>query len=392
MSKVYKSPPSGLSIIATFSGLMMRYKDRYVVAVRCADGSIKEKIQTFNTPFVSSRLLQTPFIRGFFSFIEYMYLTIYCLVLSENIPVIVENTSQRARFNPEKSEKEAGLKNDSGEKVPKTDEEESGKKAASKKISSDTVKLRRTVNSVSYNMAFAAGLVLCTGIFIFLPLGFDFLVSLFVRSITLKSILNGIIRLLIVLATVFAISRFSVVQRMRRYHGAGYKCLNCIEEGRELTVDNVRESSMYNVRCGLSFILYTFALSFILFFAVNIESIVLRIVIRAVLFILITSVCYEIMRVRENHDNSFTRAVSSPGYAFQRMVSIEPDDEMIEVGIEAVYSIFDWEKYIDDIFGKKIEKISTPESQSEDEYFEEYDEDFDEEYDLDSDDDFDEDI
>ena len=77
MSKVYKSPPSGLSIIATFSGLMMRYKDRYVVAVRCADGSIKEKIQTFNTPFVSSRLLQTPFIRGFFSFIEYMYLTIY---------------------------------------------------------------------------------------------------------------------------------------------------------------------------------------------------------------------------------------------------------------------------------------------------------------------------
>ena len=130
------------------------------------------------------------------------------------------------------------------------------------------------------------------------------------------------------------------------YHGAEHKCINCIEHGLELNVENVRKSSKQHKRCGTSFLFFVMIVSVIFCFFITAQSQVMRIVIRLALLPLIAGVSYEIIKLAGNSDNPVVNLLSKPGMWVQNMTTKEPDDSMIEVGIKAVEAVFDWKSFV----------------------------------------------
>lgn len=129
------------------------------------------------------------------------------------------------------------------------------------------------------------------------------------------------------------------------YHGAEHKCINCIEQGLVLNVENVRKSSKQHKRCGTSFLFFVMIVSILFCFFITAESQLIRILLRIALFPLIAGVSYEIIRLAGNSDNAIVNLLSKPGMWVQNLTTKEPDDSMIEVAICAVEAVFDWKTW-----------------------------------------------
>ena len=129
------------------------------------------------------------------------------------------------------------------------------------------------------------------------------------------------------------------------YHGAEHKCINCIEHGLPLTVENVRKSSRQHKRCGTSFLFLVLAISIVLLLLIRVDSAVMRVVVRILLLPVIAGVSYEVLKLAGRSDNILISLISSPGLAIQKLTTKEPDDDMIEVAIQAVEAVFDWRAY-----------------------------------------------
>ena len=135
------------------------------------------------------------------------------------------------------------------------------------------------------------------------------------------------------------------IQRTIMYHGAEHKCINCIEHGLPLTVENVRKSSRQHKRCGTSFLFLVLAISIVLLLLIRVDSAVMRVVVRILLLPVIAGVSYEVLKLAGRSDNILISLISSPGLAIQKLTTKEPDDDMIEVAIRAVEAVFDWRAY-----------------------------------------------
>ena len=144
-------------------------------------------------------------------------------------------------------------------------------------------------------------------------------------------------------------------QRTFMYHGAEHKCINCIEHGLELNVENVRKSSKEHKRCGTSFLLIVMVVSVIFFLFIRVSSPLWRIVIRLLLLPVIAGVSYEFIRLAGKYDNRMVDILSKPGLCLQGLTTKEPDDSMIEVGIASVEAVFDWKRYLNENFGTHYE-------------------------------------
>ena len=156
---------------------------------------------------------------------------------------------------------------------------------------------------------------------------------------------------MIFLGYITLVSRMKDIQRTFMYHGAEHKCINCIEHGLDLNVENVRISSRQHKRCGTSFLFFVMIVSIIFCFFITAESQVMRVVLRIALMPLIAGVSYEIIRLAGNTDNPVVNLLSQPGLWVQNMTTKEPDDSMIEVAIQAVEAVFDWKEYQAENFG-----------------------------------------
>ncbi|MBQ2453289.1 MAG: DUF1385 domain-containing protein, partial [Lachnospiraceae bacterium] len=175
-----------------------------------------------------------PVIRGVLSFIDSLVLGLSTLNYSSDRYIQSEETEKKDGEKPESEE--TGKKD--GEKP---ESEEAGKKA------SDV--LLTTVITV-------VAIILALGLFMVLP----YLASLIFRPLTgegiVLSLIEGVIRMLIFIGYILLISRMEDIRRVFMYHGAEHKCINCIEAGLPLNVDNVRRASREHRRCGTSFLLY----------------------------------------------------------------------------------------------------------------------------------------
>jgi uncharacterized protein YqhQ len=141
------------------------------------------------------------------------------------------------------------------------------------------------------------------------------------------------------------------IRRTFMYHGAEHKCINCIEHGLDLTVENVRESSKEHKRCGTSFLLFVMIVSIILLFFVRAKTHLMRIVIRLLLIPVIAGISYELIKLAGSSENPIVQIISKPGLLLQKLTTKEPDDDMIEVAIQAVEAVFDWKAYQQENFG-----------------------------------------
>ena len=136
------------------------------------------------------------------------------------------------------------------------------------------------------------------------------------------------------------------IQRTFMYHGAEHKCINCIEHGMELNVDNVLKSSRLHKRCGTSFLFLVMAISIIFFILIPVQQPVMKIVVRILMIPVIAGVSYEVLRFAGQHEGKLVDIVSAPGMALQKLTTKEPDEKMAEVAIKAVEAVFDWRTFL----------------------------------------------
>lgn len=319
---------SGIGGQAVMEGVMMRNKDLYAVAVRKPDGEIVVKKAEYKGVIKSDTPYKIPVIRGVLSFIDSLVLGLSTLNYSSDIYIQSEETEKKDGEKPESEE--TGKKD--GEKP---ESEEAGKKASDVLLS--------TVITV-------VAIILALGLFMVLP----YLASLIFRPLTgegiVLSLIEGVIRMLIFIGYILLISRMEDIRRVFMYHGAEHKCINCIEAGLPLTVDNVRRASREHRRCGTSFLLYVMLISIIFFAFIQTDDRILKVVLRVVLIPIIAGVSYEFIRLAGRSENPVVRLVSRPGLWLQKLTTREPDDEMIKVGIRSVDEVFDWEGFLKENF------------------------------------------
>ena len=290
---------------AVLEGIMMRNGSKYSVAVRRADGEIAVDVKDYKSVIPWKTPLKIPFIRGIFSFVDSLVLGMRTLTYS------------------------ASFFEDEEEEI--LTEAEAAKREKQEKI--------------FLNLTVVVAVVLAVAIFMVLPYYLSSIVERYTSSRAVMTVFEGVIRVVIFLLYILLISRTKDIKRTFMYHGAEHKCINCIEHGLELNVENVRKSSKQHKRCGTSFLFFVMIVSIIFCFFIVTESPVLRVVLRIALFPLIAGVSYEIIRLAGNSDNPVVNLLSRPGMWVQNMTTKEPDDSMIEVGIRAVEEVFDWKTW-----------------------------------------------
>ena len=308
----------GIGGQAVLEGVMMKNQEKYAVAVRKPDGKIEVKTEEYKSVAGENKLLKLPFIRGVFNFCDSLILGTRCLNYSASF------------YEDEDMEK------------TKTDK-------AVDKVSDGNSESVLSVITVIISMVIAIAL------FMVLPYFLAELLKVYVRNASLLALIEALIRVAIFLIYVVAISLMQDIRRVYMYHGAEHKCINCIERGRELNVENVKKSSRLHRRCGTSFLLFVVFVSAVLFFFIRVDQPVLRVGLRILLIPVIAGISYEIIRLAGKSDNIIVRIISAPGMMLQKLTTKEPDDDMIEVAIASIEAVFDWKVYFKETFGYDVD-------------------------------------
>lgn len=305
---------SGIGGQAVMEGVMMKNEDRYAVAVRKPDGTIETKVEDYRGPKEKSIWRKIPIVRGVISFVDSLYLGMHTLMYSASF------------FEDEESDKK--------EEKELTKEEQ--EKNAKKEAREEKLMMGGTV---------VFSIVLAVAIFFALPYFLSSLFGKLIPSQLVLALIEGLIRLVIFLVYIALISLTPDIKRVFMYHGAEHKCINCIEHGLELNVENVRASSKEHKRCGTSFLLIVMLISIVFFMFIRVDAGWLRLVLRLLLIPVIAGVSFEFIRLAGRYDNWFVNLFSKPGLWMQHLTTKEPEDDMIEVGIASVEAVFDWREW-----------------------------------------------
>lgn len=180
------------------------------------------------------------------------------------------------------------------------------------------------------------GIILAIGLFAFLPKMIVALIPNITEHRILRSVLEGIVKIIIFVAYMALVSLTKDIRRQYEYHGAEHKTIACHEAELPLTVENVRKQSRFHKRCGTSFIFIVLIIGIFVMCFVPFTVTWQRIIASLILLPLVVGISYECIRIAGNNDNLFTRILSAPGLAMQRITTREPDDSMIEIAITAL--------------------------------------------------------
>ena len=284
---------SGIGGQAVMEGVMMKNKECYAVAVRKPDHEIIVEKKEYSGICKNMAVRNLIFVRGIINFIESMILGMSCLTFSASF------------FEEETEEKERNSKKERVE----------------------------------------MGVTICFSIVM--------AVAIFMVSETMIILIEGILRLMIFFGYILLISQLEDIRRVFMYHGAEHKCINCIEHGLDLTVENVKKSSREHKRCGTSFLFFVVIVTIIATMFIRVDSRILRLVLRIAIVPLVAGISYEMIRLAGRSENMWINVLSKPGLWMQKLTTKEPDEDMIEVGIASVEAVFDWKEYVESIRGEK---------------------------------------
>lgn len=315
MSEKEKIKYSGVGGEALIEGIMMKGPYGAAMACRLPDGSIDLTKKEFKSVTEKYKFLKAPFIRGPINFVEQMIFGYKCMMES------AEKTAFGEEENPEEMSK-----------LDKWLEAHFGPK----------------MMAVIGGIAMVLGFGLAFLIFFYLPTLTTDLINDYLAHGSLdrvRPLIEGVMRMIIFVIYMWAVSQMKDIKRVFKYHGAEHKSIFCVEHGLELTVENVRKQSRFHPRCGTSFIFITIILSVVVSSLVTVIAPEVRdirmlwIAIKVLLLPLIMSIGYECIRLAGKYDNAFTRMLSAPGLWMQRITTKEPDDDIIEVGIAAIKAV-----------------------------------------------------
>lgn len=303
---------SGIGGQAVIEGVMMKNGNNYAIAVRKPDGEIEIKKERCKGGEDRAKFFRLPFIRGVVNFIDSLVLGMSTLSYSASFYDDEEDNKKKEGKTPEEIKK------------------------------SDAV-----FNVITVILA----ILMAVGIFMVAPyLVSHFLLEKVIESRLLLTFLEGVIRLLFFILYVVLISLMKDIKRVYMYHGAEHKCINCIEHGLPLNVENVMKSSKEHKRCGTSFLLIVMCLSMVVLMLVDFDSRLYNFGARIVLIPVIAGASYELLRLLGRFDNGFVNFLSKPGLWMQGLTTKEPDEKMVEVAIASVEAVFDWKTYLKENF------------------------------------------
>lgn len=312
---------SGIGGQAVMEGVMMKNQDTYAVAVRKPDHEIIVEKKDYVGICKNAFLKNLIFIRGIFNFIDSMVLGMSCLAFSASF---YEEEKELPGGQPPMPQKQGKFK-----------------------------------ENLEMGLTVALTVVLAVVIFMVFPFYASLFLQRFLKSETLVLLAEGLVRILVFVGYILLISRMQDIKRVFMYHGAEHKCINCIEHGLDLTLENVRKSSREHKRCGTSFLFVVIIVSVVATMFIRVDSKILRLVLRLAVIPLIAGVSYEFIRLAGRSENPFINFLSKPGMLLQRLTTREPDDEMIEVGIASVEAVFDWKGYVERLRANGLEGPKT---------------------------------
>ena len=287
----------------------MRGVDKQSVVIRSGE-ELVTKVEPLTLIKDKHPWMGLPFIRGVVNFIDSMAKGMKALTYS-------------ASFLPEDEQEEPS-------KLDKWIEEKVGSEKAEKFIIA---------------IAMVMGLALAIGLFVFLP---TLLVGLIPGLRTghdgVRTLLEGVLKIVILLAYMYGVSQMKDIKRVFSYHGAEHKTIFCYEHRQELTVENVRKESRFHPRCGTSFLLVVVLVSILVNALVRVDNTFARVGWHLLLLPVVVGISYEINRWCGGHDNWLSAILSAPGKWLQHITTNEPDDGMIQCAIRALELVIPDEK------------------------------------------------
>ncbi len=305
---------SGIGGQAVMEGVMMKNQDRIAIAVRTPSGDIEVKKETFESLTKRNKFFGIPILRGMVIFIESLRIGMQALTYSSSF-------YEEEDVLPSKFE------------------------TVFNRI------FKEKADAVMMVLTILFSILLTVGLFLFVPfVGANFFQK-YIDSSIILAICEGALRLVLFIGYVLLISQMNDIKRVFMYHGAEHKTINCIENGHELTVENVRGQSKEHKRCGTSFIVYVLFFSIIFFTCIQVENLIMKMLLRLLLVPLIAGISYEFIRLAGRSNSIFMYILSRPGMWVQGLTTKEPDDDMIEVAIRSVEEVFEWKTFIESFQG-----------------------------------------
>lgn len=298
--------PTHIGGQAVMEGVMMRGKNCYVLSVRNQSKEIETVKKATGKSSREKLSVKIPIIRGIVAFVSSLVIGVKAIYDSAEMAGLDDLTEE----NPTKFDK--WLENKFGDKL------------------------------YDYVMTFSVIIAIGFSVLLFmvLPVGITKLITPILGGKTwIVSIAEGLVRLAIFLLYMLLISKLKEIKRLFGYHGAEHKTINCYEHGEELTVENVRNHSRLHKRCGTSFLLIVMVISMIFFFFVSIQNFLLKVLSRIILVPIIAGVSYEILKWAGRSESKLVSIISYPGMCLQKLSTNEPDDDQIEVAIEAMKGV-----------------------------------------------------
>lgn len=313
---------------AVMEGIMMRHKDKYSIGVRRPDKEIEVKVEDYKSVFGNLKLMRKPIFRGMASFVDSLVVGTKCLMYSAEIAGDEEDE--------EEEQKRAKMTQEEREKLE-------AKESRQMKI--------------LLNVTVAFSIVFSVVLFMLLPYLIASGLNKVGASEIVITIVEAFVKLALFMGYMLLISRMKDIQRTFMYHGAEHKCINCVENGLPLTVENVMKSSRQHKRCGTSFLLLVMVVSIIMHFVfVLVPVFWVRLLGRILMVPLVSGVSFELIQWAGRSDSKLACALSKPGMALQKLSTKEPTPDMAEVAIAAVEAVFDWKAYLSEEFGMTFEE------------------------------------
>lgn len=284
---------------AVIEGVMMRGCRGIATAVRKPDGEIEVNFEN-NIPYSKrNKFFGLPVIRGFVTLIESLIIGIKTLNYSASF---FEEDVEESKFD----------KWFQGIFKDKT-------------------------NDVLAGFSLIISLAIAILLFFILPTAIAniFKKNVFNNTIALN-VIEGIIRVIILLVYMYLIGRMEDIRRVYEYHGAEHKTIFCYENGEELTPENAKKYGRFHPRCGTNFLFLVMIVSIILFSFTGWSSISLRILYRIILLPVVSGITYELIKWMGKSNSKAAKIFAYPGLMLQKLTTREPDSEQLEVAIRAL--------------------------------------------------------
>lgn len=286
---------------ALIEGIMMRGPVLTSMATRMPDGSIEVETWDTHKSGKTPWTRRAPFIRGIFNMVDSMVVGYSCLMKSAEKAGVEEEPTKFDRWLEEK--------------------------------------LGDNMMKVLGGFAVVLGVALAAVLFIFIPTGLSSLLKPLLGAGIGLSLIEGLIKVIILVGYMWLCSRMKEIHRVFEYHGAEHKSIACYEAGLPLTVENIRPQRRFHPRCGTSFLFLVVFISIIVGSFISWDNPAIRMLLKLALIPVVVGISYELIKLAGRSDGILTRIISAPGMWLQRITTCEPDDSQIECAIAALEAV-----------------------------------------------------